>query len=1165
MATASSRSIAEPEAPARSQSGRRLPRLFPAELFLVTAETRAGLVTLLRDLEAYLGRPQPAPLHDLAFTVSKSYEPALECVAIVASSHGDLRAKLAHAREKLGEKDCERIHHKDGVYYSSERLGDGKVAFLFPGENAQYPNMLAELCLNFPEIREAFDGADAACAMAGDGFLPSALNFPPPGSNGTANVADEMSRWEKAVVLVYTANTGMSRLLKALQMRPDALLGHSFGQLSALEMAGVLRPGNDEERIHSAYHGYLHLRDLSHQLDLPGGRLLAVGGADRTQIETILARFPDTLRVAMENCPHQYVLCGSGPRMDEAIAEAGEWLASEGAICTPLPIRRPFHTDFFESSFPVAKAHYEAVGVHPQSIEVYSCATTEPFPDEPEAAVEVAARHWMSCVHFQRTIEKMYERGFRIFVDVGPRGILCGFVSDILSGKQHLAVALNRAKRSDIVQLLNALGILAAQGVPMRIHHLHERWGSRIVDLGTASGPGTRPRTMSLQLPTTVPVMNANGIVLSPPVPAAPAPLADEIRPSPSVETRPAPAFPVPVPSEPDEASVVILSYMNTMERFVATQGELMGALLRASSGARMTAETSSRRFPLLGSIQEMVQGQSLMARRVLDVQEDLYLNDHTLGTRLSTTDPSLNALPVMPLTFSLEVAAEAGAALFPDRKVTAIVDIRAHRWIFLDRGAVTLRMTANRVEGEGNDVHVRVAIQQETAADPKLFPTMVEVTVVLSGKALAPPPSRAVTLSSSIPCNWTGEEIYPRRTFHGPLFQGIRSVARLAEEGLDGTLHVLPWSGLLKSRPDPELETDPLLVDLLGQAVWLWDSKEPFAGRAYLPFGARALRFYGTALPPGTPLELRLRVRRREPQIVVVDVEGVDSQGNVRMVIEELADREFPITPALHRMMMEPLDHHFADVRTLDLEHPGQDPLRISFSTVADFPNPVLEGSFGVWRKALAFLILSPPEREEWMGLEVSMRREILWLLGRAAAKDALRHQYQERTGRRFASADLILRNEPSGRPIVAGVWQGELREVPEISISHTEGMAVAVAAAMPNGGRLGVDTEKIRTPSQDLLDAAFSREELGLLQRTLEADRSEWVFRFWCAKEAVGKALGSGVPLDPRELAVIADDAQSGVVTVRLRTGEDVPVTTFRLGQHVFAITALGGSGRH
>jgi hypothetical protein len=82
--------------------------------------------------------------------------------------------------------------------------------------------------------------------------------------------------------------------------------------------------------------------------------------------------------------------------MDEAIAEAGEWLATEGAICTPLPIRRPFHTDFFESSFPIAKAHYEEVGVHPQTIEVYSCGTTERFP-RTGGGGGGSARHWMSC------------------------------------------------------------------------------------------------------------------------------------------------------------------------------------------------------------------------------------------------------------------------------------------------------------------------------------------------------------------------------------------------------------------------------------------------------------------------------------------------------------------------------------------------------------------------------------------------------------------------------------------------------------------------------------------------------------------------------------------------------------------------------------------------
>lgn len=1190
MATAYSKSIPGPEAGARVRPLGRPPRLFPGELFLVTAETRPGLLASVKELREHLERPDPGALPDLAYTVSRSYAPGKECLSLVVRSHDDLRSKLSHAQEKLLAETCTRIHDRDGIYYYREKLGSEKVAFLFPGENAQYVNMLAELCLHFPEIRSAFDEADAACLMAGDGFLPSALNFPPPGRNGAdAAGEDEISHWEKAVVLVHTANVGLARLLRALKMRPDAVLGHSFGELSALEMAGVLRPGQGLDRIRFAHHAYLHLRELSRERDLPTGRLLAVGGAERAQIDSILARFPDSLRVAMENCPHQYVLCSSGPRADDTIAQAQKWLASEGAICSPLPIRRPYHTPFFEPAFPLEKAYFEEVGVHPPEIEVYSCSTTEPFPSEPEAIVEVAARHWMSCVRFQETITKMYDRGFRVFVDVGPRGNLGAFVGDILRERSHLAVALNRPQRSETWQLLNALGVLAAHGVRLSIEPLHERWRSGVVEIREVEGGKKERKPLHVQLPIHIPSMKADEIVLSrsatsatsaapqrrgpgvpPTTPREPEPAAVPARASapPGAELPPeAPPTPVntPLSSTSDPVADVMISYLDTMDRFVKAQTEIVGSILR-SGGAERPADAQPNgspapsRFPLLGTILEHVPEQSLTARRAFDVREDLYLDDHALGTAPSTTDPSLRALPVMPLLFSIEVAAEAAANMFPDLNVIATLNTRAHRWIFLERGSVTLRVVAKRVGGNGNDVHVRVSIHQETAGDPASLPVMVETTVVLSDAYPAPPPSRAESLPASSACRWDGTEIYPRRTFHGALFQGIREVDRRSDEGLDGRIEVLPTSGLLRSLPGAELETFPLIADSLGQAVWLWGSREPFNGVAYLPYHVGSMSFYGPPLLPGTPLHLKLRVRRREPLTVVTDIEGVDAEGNVRVLLKDLADREFPITTALHRLIMEPIDHSFADVRELDVALPSAPPCRISFGRIAGFPGDLLEGSFGVWRKALAFLILSPPEREEWMSLEAPLRREIQWLLGRAAAKDAARHCVQLSSGRRFAAADVILRNEGTGRPYVAGAWQAEMTETPEISISHTEGMVVAVAATASAGVRVGVDTEPIRAPGQDLADAAFSDAELALLPVGASApERSEWVFRFWCAKEAVGKALGSGVTLEPRKLAITRADAPSGVVGLRPHGNGEVFAATFRQDTHVFAVAVL------
>jgi len=72
-------------------------------------------------------------------------------------------------------------------------------------------------------------------------------------------------------------------------------------------------------------------------------------------------------------------------------------------------------------------------------------------------------------------------------------------------------------------------------------------------------------------------------------------------------------------------------------------------------------------------------------------------------------------------------------------------------------------------------------------------------------------------------------------------------------------------------------------------------------------------------------------------------------------------------------------------------------------------------------------------------------------------------------------------------------------------------------------------------------------------------ESRRSEWVFRLWCAKEAVGKALGSGVPLDPGQLAVSQVDVGRGRVGVRPPGGGEVLAETFRRDQHVFAVAVL------
>jgi acyl transferase domain-containing protein len=116
---------------------------------------------------------------------------------------------------------------------------------------------------------------------------------------------------------------------------------------------------------------------------------------------------------------------------------------------------------------------FDAISV-PPAIPLYSCVTAAPMPDDPAGIRRLALEQWARPVRFRETVDAMYAAGVRMFVDVGPRGNLAAFADDVLQKRPHLAVATNVEKRSALLQLHHAVGLLAAQGVALRLGALHE-------------------------------------------------------------------------------------------------------------------------------------------------------------------------------------------------------------------------------------------------------------------------------------------------------------------------------------------------------------------------------------------------------------------------------------------------------------------------------------------------------------------------------------------------------------------------------------------------------------------------------------------------------------------------------------------------------------------
>src|SRR5579871_3827273 len=138
------------------------------EVFAVRGDDRAHLRERVAALTDFLRRHPDVSPADLAFTLAGDLADGGARLAVVADSTPDLLKKLGRAADRLADASCKQIRDGAGVYFADTPLyTQGTLALLFPGEGAQYPGMLADLCGVFPEVEETFAWCDRIAEEAG--------------------------------------------------------------------------------------------------------------------------------------------------------------------------------------------------------------------------------------------------------------------------------------------------------------------------------------------------------------------------------------------------------------------------------------------------------------------------------------------------------------------------------------------------------------------------------------------------------------------------------------------------------------------------------------------------------------------------------------------------------------------------------------------------------------------------------------------------------------------------------------------------------------------------------------------------------------------------------------------------------------------------------------
>ena len=1085
-----------------------LDRHWPVELVVVAAVDRETLQARAEALAAWVDRAEAVSLLDIAATCAQSRESCK--LAICAQSPGDLVRKLRQAAKWLGEPKRSKIQARSGIFWYEHPLANtGRLAFVFPGEGAQYGNMLADLCVCFPEVRRQFDLTDAAFRQHNPARLPSHLIFPVPAEAERAET--ELFEMDVAVEAVMTANRAFLALLSALKIGPDAVVGHSSGEFTALVAAGAVELADDEELIRSVIGGAQCTRRIMNSGLVPTAVLTVVGGAGLSVIEAAVAQSGGRLHIALDNCPHQVVLAGD----EEATAVATDRLRRQGGLCQRVPWDRAYHTDAFSPACRIVRDYCASLRFRPPMVPLWSCVTAARYPQEPDAVAELLVRQWRCRVRFRETIQAMHAAGVRIFLEVGPRGNLTAFIGDTLAGQPHLAVPMDLQTKGGLEQLCRALAMLSAHGVSMDLDALYRRRAWRRLDF-SKEPPAAEKQDPILHLE--LPELKLGADVLR-------AVRATER--SPGAARRDAPAPPSQTPEITSARRRAFVDMQETMRLFLETQKNVVTRFIRPNGAGRHTNH-GARRFPLVERVVLHEPGVRIITECELDVEKHRFLRDHAFGRTVSLDDPSLTALIVLPLATTIELMAETAALLRPTRRVSAVRDIRLRRWLAFDVARKRVRMEA-RVIG---DADIRMTVFEVSRNGEKV----VVATGIIEAPLIPTDPGEpTIENRANAPSRWQPDDLYTKGLFHGPAFQALASMDAREVDAARATLR----------RPDPtlmfgdarghDLLVPVALVDGMGQVVGLWGAEND--SRMGFPTSVQRLEI-GSEHADAERYVALARIHDHGDRWLS-DVELHAEHGPVALRLLGRVDRVVDLPTHFWRYRTAPREVVFSRV----LRGAFNDIPAARYLTICEldgFGGPFLIEENGLWALDLAHYVLDRSERSVYAELDLPPAARASWLLGRVVAKDAVRAHLSLDA----CMADVgIATDRRSGTRAVLSTG-----EPPVISLAHTGYDAVAVAGDPGILQAVGIALDSIRPVDPKLVAKAYSPEERRLIEAAARAHREElsiWYLTAESARTAVARALGGRYGDESSGLEIIEIDAEAGRLTIRPGCASARPAT--------------------
>ncbi|QIS22139.1 SDR family NAD(P)-dependent oxidoreductase [Nocardia terpenica] len=430
-------------------------------------------------LSSYPDRPDRTRVTDVGYSLAVSRAALQHRAVVVAENQDGFRAGLEAIAAGRDET---------GVVTGLARK-TGKTVFMFPGQGGQWAGMGKDLWESSAVFASTLQACSDALAPHVDWSLVDVIR----GAEG----APALERVDVVQPALWAVMVALADLWRSMGVEPEAVVGHSQGEIAAACVAGGLSLEDGALIV------ALRSRLIAKRLSGIGGMVSLSTAPDR--VEPLLAPWSDRVDVAAVNGPASVVVSGDTGALDELLVSCER----EGVWARRIAV------DYASHSAQVAALRADLIdglaAIVPRTAPVSFVSTvTGDRLDTADLTADYWYRNLRSTVLFEQVVRQLSDQGFGVFLELSPHPVLTAGVQGTLESAEPVVVGSLRRDEGDAARFLTSVAEAWVQGVDVDWSRAFEKDNPRVVELPTYAFQRKR---YWLETPSSVADMRSAGLI----------------------------------------------------------------------------------------------------------------------------------------------------------------------------------------------------------------------------------------------------------------------------------------------------------------------------------------------------------------------------------------------------------------------------------------------------------------------------------------------------------------------------------------------------------------------------------------------------------------------------------------------------------------------------